>query len=413
LFYIYFVVILSLIVAIHEFGHLISAKALGIKVEAFSVGFGPVIFKATYHNTQYRLSAIPLGGYVKMLGEDPAQKCSSDNSFLAKVWWKRIIVAISGPMFNLVLAMIMLWLSFMVSSSYRDFYPIVGSDSGQFQKGDEILQVSSKKIISWQQVKTDGQEITLKRDKKIITFIGKNEKLVCQIAPVIGNVSVGSPAYSAGLDIGDKIVAIDGQKVTLWMDIGSLIADKSEILCLLERDSKIIQRTIYPTKDPISNRFLIGISPQMVPFESQNYGFFQSIRHAVVSTAKLLEINYYGLYQIFKNPASLSSSIAGPIMISQSAKNFSKNGFSSILRFIAFINVVLFVMNLLPIPILDGGTIIFCLIEGIFGRPIPLKGQRIMQQIGFFLLIWMMFFAFKNDFSKIMLRSDSNKIIGE
>ncbi len=414
MFYLYFVLALSLIVALHEFGHFLAARFFGVQVDAFSIGFGPVLCKKKVGETEFRLSLIPLGGYVKMLGENSRQATSDPKSFASKNWWQRVVIAFAGPFANLVVAFIFFSASFMVNSSYHDFLPIVGQDAQSFRSGDYILQADGKPIKSWSQIDATAKDFVVQRDGFPLNLtLDENFAAEPAIEPIVGEVSVGMPAYLLGLQEGDRILRLNGAEIISWSDIGKNLRGLQSVPIVFSRGDKILRREISPVQDPISGRFLLGISAAMTVFPEESSGFFASLAKGAASTVSAVWLNYYGLYKILLQPSTLKGSLSGPVMISQAAKSFSQKGLASILIFIAFVNVVLFVMNLLPIPILDGGLILFAVLEKILRRPLSDNLQTGLQYLGLFLLMSLMFFSFYNDADKLVDRLENSKSLRE
>ncbi len=415
MFYFYFVLVLSFIVALHEFGHFVAARFFGVRVEAFSIGFGPVLYKRQFGDTEFRLSLIPLGGYVKMLGENPKEKTDNLASFSAKSWWQRIVIAFSGPFANLMLAFLFFSLSFMINSSYEDFLPVIGEDAQGFQKGDCVLSVDGKQIKSWSQIVAGGKSFVVSRGGEKTSVLLEEEEFACQpwIEPIIGQVAVGMPAYQLGMQAGDRITRINGVDITAWSQIGDAVGDGNEVKVAFSRGQQSLVGLIKPTQDPLSGRYLLGVSATMSTFPQERAGVFTAMGKGALSTVSAVWLNYYGLYKIFAKPSSLAENLSGPVMISQAAKSFSQKGLASVLIFIAFINVVLFVMNLLPIPILDGGLILFAFLEKLFRKPLAESLQTGLQYLGLFVLMFLMFFSFYNDADKLTDRIENSRALNE
>ncbi len=414
MFYLYFVLALSVIVALHEIGHFLAARFFGVRVEAFSIGFGPVLYEKNIWQTNFRISLIPLGGYVKMFGENINEASSEPCSFSSKLWWQKSIIAFSGPFANLLVAGLFFVMSFMFNVTYQDFLPIVGENGQGFRRGDVILEADGKKIASWSEIGESAKEFTVKRDGELLTVIIDDKFSVNpKVEPVIGEVAVGMPAYLAGMKEGDKILQIGNNDVLSWHDIGQAITSKERVKVVFSRDKQIFTREIEPIQDPVSGKYLLGITAPLFIFTKAPYGFFTSVGNGLLATASAVWLNYYGLYKLVVNPLGLADNLSGPIMISQSAKSFSNKGASSIFVFIAFINVVLCVMNLLPIPILDGGMILFAILEGALRRPVSEGIQLKLQYFGFFIIMSLMFFSFYNDADKLIDRVKNTDFTSE
>ena len=345
-----FIIVLGVLIFFHELGHFLVARFFGVGVEKFSLGFGPRIFGKKIGITDYRLSAIPLGGYVKMIGEDPEAEVKPDEialSFTHKHVVQRILIVAAGPFFNVLLAVLV-------------FYG--------------IFQFSG-------------------------TFILK---------PVIGKVQEGSPAYEAGLQPGDEIVAIDGSDVGSWEDMADMIgASKGSSLAItIHREASDRQVHISPEMKTTQNifgedvpRYVIGITASGEVY-SKKLNLIQAVGESLIQTYDITKLTVVAVVKIFQGTIS-SKTIGGPIMIAELAGQQAKQGALNLLFFIALISINLAILNVLPIPALDGGHLLFFFIELIIGRPVSIRVREIAQQAGIFVLIMLMIFVFYNDITRI------------
>ena len=422
--YLLFFVLLSVIVLVHETGHFLSAKFFGIRVLSFSVGFGPKLLTKKLWDTEFRLSLIPLGGYVHVKAENPTEQVSgAPDEITSKSWWQKAIFAFSGPFSNLIFAFFILVVAGTIPFSYFDYYPVIGKVDGTtlFQKNDSIFRVNKQDVSTWSQIITATKDsgdnvVEFYRDgnygKSIIRNHLFKKSWQTQIQPelknIVGGVSIGFPAYRAGIKNGDIILQINSKQITDWYDIKASIVDESPVMLTFFRDGKNHTTTLKPIVSPFEEgRFIIGISPVMPSFEKEGKGFFGSIGYATKTSLFMVWTNYSFLFSALATPTKIANSIAGPILIGESAKQVFKLGLAQSLVFIAFINIVLMVMNLLPIPILDGGMIIFSFIEAIRKKPLSAKTRAISQKVGLFILLFLMLYAFYNDFSSIGSRLSS------
>jgi regulator of sigma E protease len=342
------VVGLGLLIVFHEFGHFLFAKLSGVGVLTFSVGFGPKLWVKKKGETEYALSAFPLGGYVKMVGEDPEEEVKAadlERSFAHKSLLKRTAIVAAGPGFNLLLAVFLLMLVFL-------FY------------GVPVL------------------------------------------SNLVGAVEPESPAAQAGIQKGDRIVAVDGQAVNAWEDLsGAIKQSAGEPLALrVQRSGQEVTMTVQPRKKEVKNIFgelkedwMIGIGSQ-VSIEKGDPGL--AIGKAFVQTYEYSKLTLIGLYKMITREVS-PRNLGGPILIAQMAGQQAQEGIGSFLAFLAVLSINLGVLNLLPVPVLDGGHLFFFAVEAIIGRPVSLKYREKAQQVGIFLLLLLMIFAFANDIFRL------------
>jgi regulator of sigma E protease len=342
------VVGLGVLIVFHEFGHFLLAKLSGVGVLTFSVGFGPKLWVKKKGETEYALSAFPLGGYVKMVGEDPEEEVKAvdlERSFAHKSLLKRTAIVAAGPGFNLLLAVFLLMIVFL-------FY------------GVPVL------------------------------------------SNLIGAVEPESPAAQAGLQKGDRIVAVDGQAVTAWDDLSSKIKQSAgRYLDLrVQRSGEELAMTVQPRKREVKNIFgelkedwMIGIGSQ-VSIEKGDPGL--AISKAFVQTYEYSKLTLIGLYKMITREVS-PRNLGGPILIAQMAGQQAQEGIGSFLAFLAVLSINLGILNLLPVPVLDGGHLFFFAIEAIIGRPVSIKYREKAQQVGIFLLLLLMIFAFANDIFRL------------
>jgi regulator of sigma E protease len=345
-----FVVVLGILIFAHELGHFIVARFFGVGVEIFSLGFGPRLFGKQIGITDYRVSAIPLGGFVKMVGEEPHSKIDSNQiplSFSHKHVFKRICIVAAGPLFNLLLAVIIFFVFFQIYGMF-------------------VLR------------------------------------------PVIGKVQEGKPAHTAGLEKGDRIVAIDDTPVDLWEDMAELIAtsDGKKIKITIRRGESFHTVTLTPELK-IENMFGVEIKRYLIGISSGEEGYvqklnpFQSFSESINQTNKWIKRIIIGITRLITGDES-PKALGGPILIAQMAGHHAKQGIISLAFYIAIISIHLGILNFLPIPVLDGGHLLFFFIEAATGRPISMKVREVAQQAGIFLLLLLMIFVFYNDITRIL-----------
>jgi len=441
------IVVLGLLITFHEFGHFWVARRCGVKVLRFSVGFGkPLWSRRDHHGTEFVVAAIPLGGYVKMLDEregpvDPAERHLAFNN---KSVWQRIAVVVAGPLANFLLAIVAYWALFVAGTT--TVAPVIGSvapDSpasrGGLEAGQEITAVRGEAVRSW-------DEINL----KLIAAIGESGKLEVQardeaaaepqtyrlpvqdwlvgqdpprplpslgltpwrpeIPAVIGEVVEGEAAANAGLQKGDKIVAVDGQPVADWMAfVDRVRASPGEPLDLLvRRDGKRLELTVTPARNELKEGVSIGYIGAGVEAVSWPEKYRREIRYnplAAVgeSLSKTGEMTVLTLGAIRKMAVGLisPSNLSGPITIAQISGDSARAGVASFISFLAYLSISLGVLNLLPIPVLDGGHLLYYLIEVVRGRPVSERAQAVGLRIGLALVGTLMLMALYFDLMRL------------
>ena len=422
------IIALGVLVTVHELGHFIAARIFNVEVEKFSIGFGPKLLSFKKGKTEYRISLIPLGGYLKMKGENPDEEVeNSENSFKTKTWWQRAIIAFAGPFANLILALLIFILTFTIGRQFEDQLPIVGEVSANYsefvQEKDTILQVNDKDVNGWTQIiqnmNIDGENTFLiqRNDQEILIPNDEIEPRiwVTEILPfvpaVIGEVAPGMAAYKAGLMEQDEILSVDGTDVKNWYEMRTAITtnENDAITLKIKRGDDIFEKSLEPEENILDNNRIIGITQYMPVKYIERYSLFESVKYGTLGTINFVYLNYAMLYKLITNPGAIKNNLGGPVMIYAMSAQTADKGIDSILSFIAAISLILMIMNLLPIPILDGGHIFFCFIEGIRKKPLSIKIQIVLQNMGLFVLMFLMVFAFWNDISRLFSRSSSIK----
>lgn len=416
---------LGLIVFVHELGHFIAARICGVKVESFSIGMGPVLVHKTIGETDYRLSLLPFGGYCGMKGEQAFRDALEQNlpaipkeegGFYGVHPLKRAIIAFSGPAMNLIFAIISFTIIAMTGYTFYaadnkviladDVYPEMNSaaKAAGIQTGDKILFINGKEITDFSQISqtvsvhpNEQLEVIIERDgvqqKLFITpsmdsFTGQGKIGVMNwVSPQVYSVTVGAAAYRAGLQEGDVITAINGQPVNNTVDMQKLLPQEASTVALqVMRDGNI---------DPIELSLTVpangdlGLMFSVPAREAPRYSFFPAIWQGTKETGELFALTFKSIGLLFKG-VDVTQAVSGPVritvMLGDTVQTGFKAGFraglTSTLNFLALISISLFIMNLLPIPILDGGLILFALIETIIRRPVHPKVMYYTQFIG-------------------------------
>jgi len=346
------VVLLGVLIFVHEFGHFLMAKRAGVGVLKFSLGFGPRIIGRKIGETEYLLSLIPLGGYVKLLGESSEEELpekDKSRSFLKQAVWKRILIVAAGPVFNLLLAL------------------------GTFT---------------------------------LVNMIG-----LPVLTTEIGSLQLESAAIESGMKTGDRIIVMDGKSLTKWDEISEIVTESKgrPLRVKVRRDTITLDITVTPRSMKTRNLFgeeiesyKIGISPSphtVIERRNPISAFGEGIRQTWI-ISKLTVISIYKLFQGVISPKTLG----GPILIAQIAGAQAKEGIVHFLLFMALLSINLAILNLLPIPILDGGHLLFYGIEMLTGREINVRWREMAQQIGFVLLSLLMIFVFLMDIERLNVK---------
>lgn len=409
------IIFIGVLITFHEFGHLIVAKLAHIPVESFSVGFGPVIFKKKLGETEYRLSLIPLGGYIKMIGEENPE----EGGFSQKPLGIRIAVIAAGPLFNLILGFVMmvaLYLIFGVKYLPPVIDPVPGSQAEAIGllPGDTIVRVAGETIPNFE---TLEQTLQANAGKEIsLTVRRKNEQLVFTYSvpetldiepfmpPIIDRVRAGSPAAKIGLKPGDRIISVAGVNVQRWNDFVEIVRNNGgkPISIIFQRGDRVFSDSITPAieKDQMSEeRFgQIGV---WVMLPRISLSLPRAVWEALRRTGYITVQTFVIIYKVITRQIS-TRAIGGPIMVAKIAYEGASWGSEYFLALWALLSINLFVVNMLPIPVLDGGRIVLDLIGGIRRRRLSDKELTWASNIGWLLIGLLIAFTIFNDLLRII-----------
>jgi len=443
-----FIIVLGVLIFFHEFGHFLVARLFGVGVEKFSLGFGPRLIGKKIGITDYRLSAIPLGGYVKMVGEEPDAEIDPADlslSFTHKPVFQRILIVAAGPAFNLLLAIVIFFVSFSITG-IDDIKPVIRqvqkdsvAQKAGLQVQDRIVSIDDSGIDAWYDINAalaDSQGKTLRigvvRNDAVLNIDVKPElkqgldllgdsisyydlgiSALPELKAIIGDLSPGFPAEKADLKTGDQIIAINGIPIDSWRQMQSIISSSggAELTISIRRAGEVFEVNLTPqfVEDKnhlgqVEKRYLIGISnqPMDIPQADLVTKRLNPIKAAVESLKRTYSICALMIRSVVKmiDGSIPKENLGGPIMIAKLAGDQAKQGIDKLIQFIAFISINLAILNLLPIPVLDGGHLLFFTIEGIKGRPVNLKVREVAQQVGLFILILLMILVFYNDITR-------------
>ena len=440
----YFLLALGILVSIHELGHFIAARACGVRVLRFSIGFGPILVKRTGKDgCEYAISAIPLGGYVKMEGEDAS---SDDKALLSKTAFKaqsvakRAVIVAAGPFFNIVLSVILFTIVNMSGISYS--LPIVGdvvpgskAELSGFKPFDKIVSVNGNNTESWSDVMITFVEkigSSGKFDVIVRSDLGKGEKRTIsmsledsvlmrnespleknglrpcfgKVLNVVDKVIEGSPAQRASIKSGDTILSVNGISTDTWYRVSDAIANSSfdELTLVVQRDSKIYQTSLIPEKKQIRGtdkyRPFVGISAKVEKIEGLTkkvyYGLVDGFVKAIGDSVSMARVIIVSAGKLITGSIS-ADNVSGPIAIAKGAQESASFGLIMFLSFLGAISVNLGILNLLPVPVLDGGHLVFLAYEAIFKKEPGPRIQMMLTSIGALLLLLLTVFALFND----------------
>jgi len=445
-----FVITLGVLVTIHEWGHFIVARACGVKVLRFSVGFGKVLLsKRDRQGTEFALAAIPLGGYVKMLDEregnvDPSQKHLAFNN---KNVWQRIAIVAAGPAVNLLFAVLVYWALFVNGISV--VAPVIGelvpgsiAEESRLPLGAEIIAMDGQKISSWQdvnlalaarigdtgplsvQVKGGGSSEPFHVAQYSLALNDWSFDLESQspiralglvpyrpaIPAVLSNIPQGGRAASAGLKPGDKVQVVSGQQVDTWQQLVGIIQRSAQqpLLFVIERDGSKIEIPITPAQKKLESGQIVGyigagVAAPSWPEEmirTQQLDLFDGFVAGAQRTWKMVSLTLASIKKMIEGIISVKN-LSGPITIAKVASDSAHSGLEAYLSFLAYLSISLGVLNLLPIPMLDGGHLFYYAIEVIRRKPVSERLQGIGLRIGMVLLFSMMAIAMFNDLMRL------------
>lgn len=441
-----FVLAFGLLVIIHEFGHFWVAKKAGVCVETFSIGFGPKLFTFRRNNTDFCISLIPLGGYVKMKGEgDESDIDPNDNTaFSNKSVKARSAVVVAGPVMNLILSFVLMPIVFWIGKGEPAYYgqpPVVervllgtpAEESG-IRAGDKILNVAGQSTPDWKSViratwnlqEDKVPTVTVERLGREKEFVLKKrsifprlgggflgfEKYFGEAPPAeITQVLPDSPAFKAGLQKGDLVKEINGKPIRSWEELIQFLGNsKGESLSLaLERGKKITVVELQPEYNEESQRWLMGIQGPSdtgvnllgVMLSANDYTLWEGFKNGIALNYQHLIMTFGVLKMIFSGEASYKQ-LGGPVAIATTLADAAAEGVPDFLFFTAFLSLQLAILNILPVPVLDGGHLVFFGIEAIRRKPIALKARLIATQIGMILLLSLVLIVTWNDIRRIL-----------
>lgn len=441
------IVVLGLLITFHEFGHFWVARRCGVKVLRFSVGFGrPLWSKRDRHGTEYAVAAIPLGGYVKMLDEregdvDPGE---AHQAFNRKSVWQRIAIVVAGPVANFLLAIVGYWLLFVVGTT--TLVPVIGqiapdspAELAGLQAGQEISAIQGEPVRSWEEInlkliadigisgqlslEARDEDSQLARQYQLPVenwLVGQDPPqplLGLGVTPwrpampaVIGQLVPDGAAEQAGLSVDDEVLAVNGDEVAGWAEFVELIrASAGRNLALeVRRDSGTLSLSLTPGEKTMDNGEVIGyigagtraVNWPDSALRNIRYGPLEAVAQATQRTGEMTLLTLGAIRKMLVGLIS-PSNLSGPITIARIAGDSARSGFEGFISFMAYLSISLGVLNLLPIPVLDGGHLMFYLVEAVRGRPVSERVQEVGLRIGIALVGCLMLMALYFDVMRL------------
>lgn len=435
------VLVLGVMVLIHEWGHFIVARACGVRVDVFSIGFGPRLFGWKKGPTDYRVSALPLGGYVRMAGQDLSEVDSGDkpptgapDELMSKSRWKRALISFAGPAVNLIFPIFLLTGLFAIAGVPYPAYlnePVrvtglptnAGAAASPLKPGDTVLSINGVTTPNWEQAlialhqaaasPTIKMEVEVAGARQTVEVPAKNSSDPSQILgfapirPVIDQIAPGTPADRAGLREGDTVLAVNGKPIEYWEQFREATQTSNGQPMTLEvnRKGKAVQLSVTPKKDAADtgeNVYQIGVLPRdETAYKHVSFG--ESVSFASSKTVDTISETVDVVGKLFSGRVSIKQ-LQGPVGISHMAGQAVRRGPLDVISLMVLISINLGILNLLPIPILDGGNILLLAIEGIMRRDLSLSFKERFVQVGLLFLLVIFAIVMYNDILRQMVR---------
>ncbi len=433
-----FLTLISIIVFIHELGHFFFARLFGVRVLDFSIGFGRSIKSwQTKNNTIFNLRALPLGGYVKMHGEESLDKSRESDSYNSKKYYQKLLITLGGPLFNFILALVIffsinLYGVYKISPIIGDVLPNSDAQIIGLQKNDEILEIDNNKISSYSDAQvalskrlgdTGTISLEIKRGENFFTYkidikdwLNTEQPsnflsilgIIPPLEPIIGAMINSSPAENGGLVAGDKLIQINNKNISFWSDIKKLVNDSGgkEIQITVLRNQKEIDLQIKPVLSEDSFNWQIGITSSYTLNSNirkfERYSISESITNSFKQTYEVIQSSVLFIGKMISGSIS-PKNLGGPVMIGQYAgESVIYGGLYSFIYLIAFISISLGIVNLLPLPVLDGGQALILTIEKLIRRDLPDWLLEFFYKIGTAIILFIFIFVFFNDIFRIL-----------
>jgi len=417
-----FALVLAMLTAailVHEIGHFLAARFFRVRVLTFSIGMPPRLFGVKRGDTDYVVSAIPVGGYVKLAGDDWGDGEPAPHELMAKPWWARVGIYVAGVSLNIVFAYLIFFASIMNGVEVDKYAPVIGpvgarteSARAGLRAGDRAVRAAGREVKDWDDI-GDALISGVEARKPVTMEFARGSKriravfltatltgLVPGLEPVIGHVAPALPARKAGLMRGDRVVALDGRPIRWWSEMSERIAKaKPEVPVAIKvlRAGKPMTFKVKPRWDAGQGRSMIGVNAMASSTEVRRFPVLQALKYAGAEVYVMGREIVVSFWRLLRGKAKFQDVIGGPVLITQVGMEKAREGIWELLHFMGILNVGLCVANLLPLPVVDGGMILMAVVEGIRRRRFSPKVYNVVNYIGVVLLILIMLTATYHD----------------
>ena len=422
-----FIFALGIIIFVHEAGHLLVAKAFGMRVVAFSLGFGKRLWGFARGGTDYRVSLIPLGGYVQLSGEDPGEISDDPQDFLNRPRWQRVLVYLAGPAMNIALAILLIAAVFMVGievAAPPDIPAVVGSvradspgEVAGLSPGDRIVAVDGEAVDRWEEARfafltapgkplqveferDDVRQSTTVTPERVPKYEFGDAGIFPKLMPKVAGLFPGDPAERAGFEVGDEVRAVDGQPVASREQFIRYVSQRPGEAVAVEvlREGNIRRVEVTPREE--DGKGWIGVSLTVTTF--QRYGLFEALAQSVRFNWDITRQTFAVLGKIFTGKLAAKSALSGPVQIAALSGEAARTGFRYLLHLMGLLSISIAILNLLPIPMLDGGQITVLAFESLRRRDLSLAVKERINQVGFVVIVMIMVMVLYFDLVKAL-----------